>query len=190
MVQRIINATPSVPLGVSPSTLVYGARVDLDRHLVPTRLPSAVHQRLEVIRDEQRKVAVADYLQHMCEVQQILLQRAQEHQMQYSMARLARYKPSKPETFEVGDWVLLNWPGDRPPDKLSPRWRGPFSVAGYDSTRGYYQLQDPTDLSILSPSVAGDRLRRYHLGLTSFRATLGVLGPSPIHRLAPSEKSS
>ena len=78
---------------------------------------------------------------------------------------MGRYNPKSPESFEVGEWVLLQWEGGRRPTKLSVEWKGPFIVADHDSVREHYKLQDPTDLRIMKP-VPATRLRRYKMGLT------------------------
>ena len=60
---------------------------------------------------------------------------------------------------EVGDYVLVAHP-DRPPTKLSPKWRGPMLVVGTDE-RGGYEVQDLGNLKVRTAHV--DRLTPYRL---------------------------
>lgn len=165
MVQRIINATVHSGIGVAPAKLVFGGMVDMDRCLVPDKVPSVVLDGIELIKDNERRIAVAAYLDHLVQAQQIIVQRAQEHQDAMVKSRMGRYNPKNPESFEVGDWVLLQWEGGRRPTKLSVEWKGPYIVVEHDSVREHYKLQDPTDLKIMKP-VHATRLRRYKMGLT------------------------
>lgn len=165
MVQRIINATVHSGIGVAPAKLVFGGMVDMDRCLVPDKVPSVVLDGIELIKDNERRIAVAAYLDHLVQAQAIIVQRAQEHQDAMVNSRMGRYNPKAPESFEVGDWVLLQWEGGRRPTKLSVEWKGPYIVVEHDSVREHYKLQDPTDLKIMKP-VHATRLCRYKMGLT------------------------
>ena len=65
-------------------------------------------------------IAVAACLDHLVELeaQAAIVQRpAQEHQDAMVNSRMGRYNPKAPvpESFEVGDWVLLQWEGERNP---------------------------------------------------------------------------
>ena len=51
MVQRIINATVHSGIGVAPAKLVFGGMVDMDRCLVPDKVPSVVLDGIELIKD-------------------------------------------------------------------------------------------------------------------------------------------
>jgi transposase InsO family protein len=115
MVQRIINATVHSGIGVAPAKLVFGGMVDMDRCLVPDKVPSVVLDGIELIKDNERRIAVAAYLDHLVQAQAIIVQRAQEHQDAMVNSRMGRYNPKAPESFEVGDWVLLQWEGGRRP---------------------------------------------------------------------------
>ena len=141
--------------------------MNLDRHLVPSAMPHAARLLVDAVRDEMRKRSVADYLDHMLEIQQAVRERAIDDQHRYNLKRLARFKPGETPSFSIGDWVLASWPHGKKPDALSVSWRGPFQIADHDPVRGYYTLQDPTDLELLRPALAGDRLRHYHMGLTN-----------------------
>jgi len=53
------------------------------------------------------------------------------------------------------------------PTKLSPCWRGPFSIVAVDELTQRATLRDPTDLLIMKPDVHWSQLRQYRMGLTS-----------------------
>ena len=103
LVQRMVNTAPHAALGVSPAQILFGNRVNLDRHLVPSAVPDLARDSVNSIRDEMRKRSVADYLDHMIEMQQAVRERAVEHQHQYNLKRLARFKPGESQSFSVGD---------------------------------------------------------------------------------------
>ena len=124
----------------------------MDRCLVPDKVPSVGLDGIELIKDNERRIAVAAYLDHLVEAQAIIVQLlAQEHQDAMVHSRMGLYNPKAPESFEVGDWVVLQWEGGRRPTKLSVEWTGPYVVAEHDSVREHYKLQDPTDLKIMKP---------------------------------------
>jgi hypothetical protein len=52
----------------------------MDRCLVPEKVPSVVLDGIELIKDNERRIAVAAYLDHLVEAQALIVQRAQEHQ--------------------------------------------------------------------------------------------------------------
>ncbi len=105
--------------------LVFCGMVDMDRCLVPDKVPSSsvLLDGIELIKDTERRIAVAGYLDHLVEAHAFIVQRAQEQQDAMASSRMGRYNPKAPESFEVGDSVLLQWEGGRRPTKL-PTWNG------------------------------------------------------------------
>ena len=67
--------------------------------------------------------------------------------------------------------MLAQWQGlpqgRTRPTKLSPCWRGPFSIVAVDELTQRATLRDPTDLLIMKPDVHWSQLRQYRMGLTS-----------------------
>ena len=67
--------------------------------------------------------------------------------------------------------MLAQWQGlpqgRTRPTKLSPCWRGPFSIVAVNELTQQATLRDPTDLLIMKPDVHWSQLRQYRMGLTS-----------------------
>jgi hypothetical protein len=114
LVQRIINDSPNRVTGLAPSKLLYGDAVDLSRQLLV--LPD----------EEDRQQTYADYLEGLIHAQRTYARLALEAQQQHVDAYLSK-SPDNPTTFEVGDYVLVNYPV-KAPTKLHPAWRGPFII--------------------------------------------------------------
>jgi hypothetical protein len=64
--------------------------------------------------------------------------------------------PVVPTQFEVGDRVLVSFP-NRPDDKLTPVWQGPFLVVEIKNQS--YFCQDPLNLQVTEYFI--DRLKLY-----------------------------
>jgi hypothetical protein len=125
-VQRALNRTPNSKTKKSPSELMFGGRVDLDRELFdgddfPNRTP----------------VKVGGYVQALMEAQEGVLRAAMEHQAR----RLAKVMEGRQLTSQLaympGEWVIVRLPEDQPSGKLQPRWAGPFRVLERTSDSTY-----------------------------------------------------
>jgi hypothetical protein len=125
-VQRALNRTPNSKTKKSPSELMFGSRVDLDREIFdgddfPNRTP----------------VKVGGYVQALMEAQEGILRAAMEHQAR----RLAKVMEGRQLTSQVaylpGEWVIVRLPDDQPAGKLQPRWAGPFRVLERTSDSTY-----------------------------------------------------
>jgi hypothetical protein len=81
---------------------------------------------------------VADYIEHLVEMQKQITKTANEHQDRYLKRRvkLPTQGDSRISEFPPGSWVLSEWlglqPGKHRPSKLAPAWRGPFQVVSVD----------------------------------------------------------
>jgi hypothetical protein len=69
--------------------------------------------------------------------------------------------PADPTTFAVGDYVLVSYP-ERPPDKLTPKWRGPMLVVEIKNQT--YYCQDLLTQKVIPFFM--DRLQPYKSDLT------------------------
>jgi hypothetical protein len=125
-VQRALNRTPNSKTKKSPSELMFGSRVDLDRELFdgddfPNRTP----------------VRVGGYVQALMEAQEGILRAAMEHQAQ----RLAKIMEGRQLTshtsYMPGEWVIVRLPDDQPVSKFQARWAGPFRVLERTSDTTY-----------------------------------------------------
>ena len=125
-VQRALNRTPNSKTKKSPSELMFGSRVDLDRELFdgddfPNRTP----------------VKVGGYVQALMDAQEGILRTA----MEYQARRMAKVMEGRQLTSQVaylpGEWVIVRLPDDQPAGKLQPRWAGPFRVLERTSDTTY-----------------------------------------------------
>jgi hypothetical protein len=125
-VQRALNRTPNSKTKKSPSELMFGSRVDLDREIFdgddfPNRTP----------------VRVGGYVQALMEAQEGILRAAMEHQAR----RLAKVMEGRQLTSQIaylpGEWVIVRLPDDQPASKLQARWAGPFRVLERTSDTTY-----------------------------------------------------
>jgi transposase InsO family protein len=122
-VQRLVNSTPHSALGTTPSRVLFGDMLQLDRGIL---LP---------FRDQRGPVVVEDYIQRLNDVQRAVAEAGRAHQERVVDARL-RKSPEAPVAFEVGDYVLASYPA-RAPSKLAPRWRGPLVVVEVTGANTY-----------------------------------------------------
>lgn len=143
LVQRIINPTPSRITGVTPSTLLYGNAIDLNRQLLHTPQPAAA------------SVAVAEYVADLIETQQVLTTTSRDYQ-QGQITKYLDKSPPSPTTYPLHSYVLVSYP-DRPPSKLHPKWRGPMLVVAVDGN--IYDVEDIVTQEVQQVHI--DRLKPY-----------------------------
>jgi len=124
--QRIVNASFHSSIGTSPSQLIFGGNIDLDRCIL-SRRPS------------QPARSVPDYVAELSEAQFILLEAAELHQDRVQnkvIAKVQRANADKPpRVFQVGELVLLKPLKDAKQTalgKLAPRLKGPLQIVDLD----------------------------------------------------------
>ena len=124
LVQRILNATPSVATGVAPARLLFGDAITLDRMILrdPLERPSAG--------------TYEDYIRDLVATQSVLIEISQEFQARTLAKRVAK-SPEVPTTFDVGAFVLMSHPEVIMPraPKLAPRWLGPLVVTEVNGSK-------------------------------------------------------
>jgi len=123
LVQRVVNLTPHVALGVSPAKLLFGIHAPDSPNWDNWNT------------NQYQALCSAEYLQQLTKMQQSLLENAQRHQNM----QLQQYFKSSTEdivTLQPGDYVLKTYP-ERPPSKLSPKYQGPFVVVDKMGTNTY-----------------------------------------------------
>ena len=162
MVWRVMNATVSSATGTSPAAIMFGGAVNMDRYLLPEKVPTGVKSVLASIMDNKRRLTVGDYVQHLTEAQKCIVDASNKFQEGVIARRIAK-SPEQPTEFEYGDWVVASWPDQKKPSKLVSNWRGPYQVIESKGSNAYV-VQDPTDLKTMTYSV--DRLKKYNMGLT------------------------
>ena len=89
-----------------------------------------------------------------------LIARSQRHQESVVSERLAK-SPPNPTEYEVGDYVLISYT-NRPPSKLTARWRGPLLVIAKEGNT--YDCQDLCTLRIQRMDIS--RLKLFQSGIS------------------------
>ena len=141
LVQRIINASVHKSIGYSPSNLLYGSYVNLNRQILNdySKINSKTY---------------ADYINDLYETQSNLLKKSNLH-----LASLVDSNFDKkgqnivPTIFPINSYVLVNYP-NKPPTKLSPKLMGPFRVINFEESTNLYQVQDLLDSKLLTFHVS------------------------------------
>jgi hypothetical protein len=160
LVQRIINATPHTSIGTTPARVLFGDAVHLDRQLL--------RDNRDAQRQQGHQVAVEAYIQNLNEAQRQIVEASDRHQQAVVDKRLAGQQEDD-LPFAEGDYVLVSYPG-RPPNKLAPRWRGPFTVQEIRSSVCVCQ-----DLTTLRPHrFHVSRLKRFEATMTDDPAALAA----------------
>jgi hypothetical protein len=126
LAERIINSSFNSSIGCSPSQIVFGDNVDLDRCLlVPTKM--------SVSKD------AADYVKQLAHNQAIIIDAAGKHLHETQAKNLKKWKSthktdlSMHKAVKDGAWVLARIAEDAPHSKLKPKWRGPFRLLDFKS---------------------------------------------------------
>ena len=179
MVQRLLNCTEHIALGVEPAKIVFGGYQTMDRYLIPEANVAKTGvdiqlEGLERIQSKERSLVVKDYIAHLVDAQRAIITAAKDYQASYLKARKSKQNNSVTVTsadYKIGEWVLCGWQGlavgKTRPTKLHPCWRGPFQIVATDAKRQTVTLRDPTDLKVVSPDVHISLLTKYRMGLTS-----------------------
>ena len=147
LVQRTLNASIHLPIGTSPSSILFGDSLDLDRAIL-TRIPDPatfdVTNYVDVLSANQRVIIdKADELQAVaCDkviAKSLASQRVKQHGRWVSL-------PSKP--LAVDDWVLAKPQPDYPLHKLAPRWLGPFRIIKISDKSDVVSVYDTVKLTV------------------------------------------
>ena len=155
LVQRIMNASFNSSVGCSPSSLVFGNNIDLDRCLMtpqPVRL---------------QDVDVTDYVQVLSYNQNVLLDAAGKVLHETHKKNLAKWSDGHPRDSELRAslrsmasddelpvWVLARVRDDAPLEKWKPRWAGPFRLLDFkDSSESVLRLYDTTTNKVIEAHI-------------------------------------
>jgi hypothetical protein len=134
LVQRCINSTVHASTGVTPARMLFGDALDLNRRLLRDD-PAGDED-----HDEGNRITHEDYVQRLNNVQRAVVHASNEHQRRVIEERLRAGPPEEAVTvYEAGELVLATH-ASRPPNKLAPRWRGPFAVV--ERVGSMYTCQD------------------------------------------------
>ena len=130
LVQRIINAQPHESIGITPSELLFGKAINLNRGMLSPFIP-------EEERQEQSE-RLSDYYINMLEAQKLLISAAQEQQLVEDSYKLSKNTEEQP-TFILGSYVTYSPPaGGR--HKLQLQRAGPYKVTRISGNE--YTIQD------------------------------------------------
>ena len=129
MVQRLMNSSNHIVLGVSPHQLIFGHSVDLQRGLIPTL-------NKEIQNKTKQPLLLRTWVDDLLHKQQHLVRVAQQAQIKYHTKELANRIITKgdniPTVFPINSYVLVRYPpskqGRGPPTKFHSFWRGPYKV--------------------------------------------------------------
>ena len=135
LVQRIYNSAPNVSIGTSPAVLLYGNAIHLERHLIKTPYLRE--------RDQIANVSYKQYIDDLMKVQDALIRRARESQMEKDSRHLIDTSRilTTATVFANGSYVLAAH--DNPahaPAKGEPLLLGPYKVL--NSTGSWYTVQN------------------------------------------------
>ena len=112
--QRILNVSFDRSIDTYPATIIFGDMLPIQFHFI-----------FDVAEGSQ---PVSNYLSQLVQAQTNLILASQQHlEVQAKRRRDAKHQIENPDQFEVGDYVLLQYP-TRPPSKLSPIYRGPMII--------------------------------------------------------------
>jgi hypothetical protein len=150
LVQRIMNSTVSASTGCSPSRIMFGDRINLNR--VVLTQPD----------DHPTMSSVESYIEKLTEAQAAVVEASQLHQ-QKVVEKQADLQPKEVVSYDQGDLVLVSYP-ERPPNKLAPKWRGPMVVADLRS-RSAIIVQDLCTNKLMEVHIS--RLKPFNAARTA-----------------------
>jgi hypothetical protein len=136
LVQRAMNAAFHSAIGTSPSRILFGDCIDLDRAIL-TKIPPMA------------KFDQDSYCQVLAHNQRVIIEEADRLQRNLCnkviAKQSAKHAGKPPPQFAVNDWVILKPQPKFPLHKLAPRWAGPFRI---------HTVSDSSEKVVLVDTVA------------------------------------
>ena len=130
LVTRIYNSSFNKSIGVSPSSIIFGNSIDLDRGLV---FPHS----------ELKEQTMSEYMENMLIAQRIIIEKTLQNQMETnhsnSEKRLEKMKGLPTVTFAKDSYVTASYHDDKIPTKLALPRRGPFRVLDHEDGKVHVQ---------------------------------------------------
>jgi transposase InsO family protein len=131
LIQRIVNSSVSGVTNESPMRIIYGDMITSNRGLFDLK---------KNYDNISHNAEFGLYINELNDCIKRVTMIASNYQKDVIKKRLAK-SPEFPTVFEIGDYVLVSYPGDgKPPSKLNMRWKGPFQVVSRDSQK--YVVRD------------------------------------------------
>jgi hypothetical protein len=133
LVQRSLNASFHSAIGTSPSRILFGDSVDLDRAIL-TKIPDG------------KSYDAENYCDVLAHNQRVIIEESDRIQSEICnkvIAKAAAKNRAQPApAFEVNNWVVLKPQPKFPLHKLAPRWPGPFRIHSVDADKEKVTLVD------------------------------------------------
>lgn len=123
MIQRILNFSVDRSTGTFPAEIIFGSMIPNDLYL---------DVELDLVKDAH------EHLQELKVCQTLVIEASRQH-LAKSFPKTKAEAVAKPE-YEVGDFILMSYP-NRPPSKLSAKYRGPLLVTE-KYREDMYQVRD------------------------------------------------
>ncbi len=141
LVQRTLNASFHSAIGTSPSRILFGDSIDLDRAIL-TKIPDG------------KAFDVDNYCDVLAHNQRVIIEESDRIQTSLCdkvIAKAAAKQRQRPApAFAVNDWVLVKPQPKYPIHKLAPRWPGPFRIHQIDSDKEKVMLVDTVANKVFS----------------------------------------
>jgi hypothetical protein len=119
LIQRTLNSSFHSAIGTSPSRILFGDCLDLDRAIL-SKIPAS------------KSFDVNNYCSVLAHNQRVIIEEADRLQTalcdKIIRKSSARQQGRPPPTFAANDWVLIKPQPKFPLHKLAPRWSGPFRI--------------------------------------------------------------
>jgi hypothetical protein len=136
LIQRALNASVHSAIGTSPSRILFGECIDLDRSVL-TKIPDG------------KTFDMQEYCDVLAFNQRVIIEEADRLQSELCnkiVAKAAAKQRGRPVAeFAVNDWVLVKPQPKFPLHKLAPRWPGPYRI---------FEVSPTSDKVLLTDTVA------------------------------------
>jgi len=130
LVTRIYNSSINGSIGASPSTIIFGNTIDLDRGII---FP---HSSL-------KEQTMSGYMENMLLAQRIIIEKTLLFQIETNNSRsekkLEKMKGLPIVTFEKGSYITATYHDDNIPSKFALPRRGPFRVLDHSDGKVHVQ---------------------------------------------------
>ena len=141
LIQRSLNASFHSAIGTSPSRILFGNCLDLDRSVL-TRIP------------ENKVFDMSSYCDVLAFNQRVIIEEADRLQSAMCdkvIAKEAAKQRGRPAAaFAINDWVLVKPQPNFPLHKLAPRWPGPYRIHALSAASDKVMLVDTVNNKLFS----------------------------------------
>ena len=135
-VMRIINSSYNSSIGTAPCRMMFGNNVHLQYGLIE-----------DLVIQDKLVMSNEDYIQRLQTNFKNLVIASQMSQQQELDKRL-KLSPEVPTKYEIGDFIFSSYP-DRPVNKLTPKWRGPYMIIDTKSDGNVYSCQHMNTMQVV-----------------------------------------